>query len=61
MSPEDMRNKAHMLGDDVIGRNAMNALIERASNVEKLANLSELMQLTVTTSPVRAAIGGRHA
>ncbi len=61
MSPEDMSNKAHMLGDDVIGRAKMDALIERARNVEKLPSLSELMQLTATTAPVRAAIGGRHA
>ena len=61
MSAEDMSNKAHMLGDDIVGRTAMDALIERVSNVEKLASVSEVMQLTVPTAPVRAAIGGRHA
>ena len=61
MSPDDMSNKAHMLGDDVIGRAAMDTLIERARNVEKLTSLSEIMGLVVPTAPVRAAIGGRHA
>jgi 2-methylcitrate dehydratase PrpD len=61
MSAEDMSNKAHMLGDDIVGRAAMDELIERVSNVEKLAGVSEVMQLTVPKAPVRAAIGGRHA
>jgi 2-methylcitrate dehydratase PrpD len=61
MSSEDMSNKAHMLGDDIIGRPAMDALIERAGNVEKLASLGEIMGLVVPKAPVRAAIGGRHA
>jgi 2-methylcitrate dehydratase PrpD len=61
MSPEDMSNKAHMLGDSVVGRPVMDTLIDRARNVEKLANVAELMQLTVPKTPARAAIGGRHA
>lgn len=60
MSPEDMANKAHMLGDDVIGRDKVAAIFDQARNVEKLASLSDLMKLTVPTAPVRAAIGGRH-
>jgi 2-methylcitrate dehydratase PrpD len=61
MSPEEMSNKAHMLGDDVIGRAHMDELIESIRSVEKLPNPLELMQLMVPTAPVRAAIGGRHA
>jgi hypothetical protein len=56
-----MSNKAHMLGDDVIGRAYMDELIESIRSVEKLPNLFELMQLTVPTAPARAAIGGRHS
>ncbi len=61
MSPEDMSNKAHMLGDGVIGRNRMDAVIEQARNIEKLSSISDLIQLTVPTSPVRATIGARRA
>ncbi len=61
MSPEDMSNKAHMLGDSVIGRNRMDAVIEQARNIEKLSSISDLIQLTVPTSPVRATIGARRA
>jgi 2-methylcitrate dehydratase PrpD len=60
MTPEDMSNKAHMLGDNVVGKATMDALIDRARNVEKLANVTELMQLTVPKTRARAAIGGRH-
>ena len=61
MSPEDMANKAHMLGDDVVGRPVMDALIEMTRNVEKLTGIAELMQMTAPKEPVRAAVGGRHA
>jgi 2-methylcitrate dehydratase PrpD len=61
MSPEDMSNKAHMLGDSIVGRPVMDTLIDRARNIEKLANVAELIQLTVPKTPARAAIGGRHA
>ena len=60
MSPEDMSNKAHMLGDGVIGRQAMDSLIERTRNVEKLPNLADIVSLVVPAAPARAAIGGRH-
>ncbi len=60
MSPEDMSNKAHMLCDEVIGRDSVDALIERTRNIEMLSNLSEIMQLVVPAAPVRAAIGGRR-
>jgi 2-methylcitrate dehydratase PrpD len=62
MSMEDMSNKAHMPGDGVVGRSVMDALIDKARNVEKLASVAELMELTVPKAPPsRAAIGGRHA
>ena len=61
MSAEEMSNKAHMLGDDVIGRAAMDELIERVRMWKTCPSVSEVMQLTVPSAPVRAAIGGRHA
>lgn len=61
MSPADMSNKAHMLGDNVIGRDNIDAVIEQAQNMERLLSLSEIMKLTVPPAPVRAAIGARHA
>lgn len=47
MSWQEMNNKAHMLGDGVLGRAKMDRLIEQAHNVETLPGLAELMQLTV--------------
>ena len=61
MSPEEMSNKAHMLGDDIIGRAQMDELIDRIRTVELLPDLCELMRLAVPTTPVHAAMGGRHA
>jgi 2-methylcitrate dehydratase PrpD len=59
MSPEDMSNKAHMLGDDVVGREEIDALIDRVGNVEKLSDLADIMNLAVPK--VRAAVGVHHA
>jgi len=61
MSPDDMSNKVHMLGDGVIGRKSVDALIDRANNVEALAGIGEIMGLVVPQAPARAAIGGGRA
>jgi 2-methylcitrate dehydratase PrpD len=61
MSPDDMANKAHMLGDGIVGRPVMDTLIEKTRNVEKLTGIAELMQMTVPKELARAAMGGRHA
>jgi 2-methylcitrate dehydratase PrpD len=61
MTPEDMSNKAHMLGDDIVGRDQIDAMIERVNNVETLSGITEIMNLVVPKAPARAAIGGRHA
>ncbi len=61
MSSEDMSNKAHMLGDEIIGRDNVTTLIERVGHIEALPNLSEIMQLVVPAAPVRAAIGKTSA
>jgi 2-methylcitrate dehydratase PrpD len=60
MSPDDMRTKAHMLGDNVVGKAAMEAIIEKARNVETLPNIADLMGLTVPATPARASIGRRY-
>lgn len=60
MSPEDMRTKAHMLGDGVVGRERMSELIDRVANVESLPDVAGIMALVVPEAPARAAIGGRH-
>lgn len=59
MSPKDMRNKAHMLGDDVIGRDRVAALMDGVAAVEQLSGVGELIKLAVPEAPARAA-GGRH-
>lgn len=60
MSPDDMSNKAHMLGDTVIGKAAIDEMIDRVRHVEQLASLAEIMAVLVPKTSARAAIGGRH-
>jgi 2-methylcitrate dehydratase PrpD len=61
MSPEDMSNKAHMLGDGVIGREAIDWLIDQVRNVEKLDSVAAMMGVTVPKEAALPAIGGGHA
>lgn len=47
MTPEEANAKAHMLADGVIGRDAVDGLMEQVRNVESLGGIAGMMSLAV--------------
>jgi 2-methylcitrate dehydratase PrpD len=45
MTPEEMKNKVHMLADGVIGRPQVDKLAELVQNIEKVARIDEVTRL----------------
>jgi 2-methylcitrate dehydratase PrpD len=47
MTPEEMRNKVHMLADGVVGRASVDKLADLVQNIEKVARIDEVTRLLV--------------
>ena len=57
MSPAEMENKVHLLGDEVLGRPAVDRLIDAVHDLGAAPGVDELVRLAATQHPCRAGRG----